>query len=278
MDAWTTDQTASASFTQTNGGNATFTATTHVVPQNQVVQLSMLKVPAFAALASQVGPGGSMSYIAIEVDGIATSSSSFGNDLILAARATGPAASTTDLSIGALTYGWPFGSNVSPIFYSLAIYTVPVTGDNGGTATFNAALATFDSLSASALRNTDVAPALSPVTNIQANGQSMSSHLMGIGVNPRITWTPGSIGTPTAYWVETFEVATQATSTTLNLVGVLTTTGTSVVMPPYIFQSGHRYVIDVLAESVPRTDVPHAPFKSTLPFRYADAVTASFTP
>jgi hypothetical protein len=275
MDAWTTDQTATTSFTQTNGGNATVTATTQTVPQNHVVQLGKFKASAFIALAGQVGPGAAISNAGVDVAGTVTGS---GLDGIFVARAQTATPPTMDQSIGALTYGWPFGSNVSPVLSAWATYAVPVTAPGGASTTFYATVATYDPLSATTMMNADATPRLSPVTSIQANGQSMGTSLSGIGLNPKISWTPGSIGTATEYWVLIYEIDGTGASTTLNSVGSVATTQTSIVMPPYILKTGTHYVLDVVAQSVPGHDVTRAPFKTQALNAWADSLTASFTP
>jgi hypothetical protein len=275
MDAWTTDQMGTASLTLTNGGSATLTATTHSVPQTQIVQLGKLKCTAFAALKDQVGPGAALTLTGVDVSGSTTGQALDG---IFTARAQAPSPPAGDVSIGALAYGWPYGSSVTPIFAGWAVYTVPVTAPGGASTTYNANVATYDRLSASALMNTDVGPGISPVTNIQANGQSMSAPLMGLGLNPKISWTPGSLGTPTEYWLEIYEIDGTGMSTALNVIGIVATTQTSIVLPPYILKTGSYFVLVITAENVASHDVTRAPFKPQLPLIFADAVTASFTP
>jgi hypothetical protein len=275
MDGWSIDQTATTSFTQTNGGNATLTATTQSVPQNQILQLGTFKTTAFAALTSQVSNGASLFRAGVDVLASATGSG-FDNIFVAGVKTATPP--TMDQAIGALTYGWPFGAKVSPVLCAWAIYTIPVTAPGGVATTFYASVVSYDPLSASTPMNTDAAPRLSPVTNIQANGRSMYGPIAGVGLNPKISWTPGSIGTPTEYLLLIYEIDGTGASTALKRVGAITTTATSIVLPPYILKAATYYVLDVIAETVPGHDVAHAPFKNQAINAWADSVTAPFYP
>jgi hypothetical protein len=134
---------------------------------------------------------------------------------------------------------------------------------------------------ASALR-----PALSPVqapviVSSAGSPASAFSTLTGLGLTPSFSWTTPSTGVPTRYTVDVYRLGAADGATTATRVSSLTTTGTSVPVPPNTLVAGSIYFARITAWAFapdPLSGTPPAPFRRPSVYSRAETLTGTFSP
>lgn len=183
-----------------------------------------------------------------------------------------------------LQFGNPFPATyfprIAPVVYFFVEQSLSLP--DGGTVSRSTGTNAgwVDTLSAGAAA--PLQPRLGPPRDVQINGQSTAQNVTGVGVTPSMSWTLPSLGTATSYSVTFFEVAVNASGTSLvnrGVVGTILTANTSVRVPPGLLSSGKHYYARILARSEPGApSVKTQPYASSNPYAYAGTVTKLITP
>ena len=123
------------------------------------------------------------------------------------------------------------------------------------------------------MKKADVAPTVMPVKAITINGKDATKGASGVGKTPTISWT-APVGGADLYLVGVRNLS-QSTSGYALPVGFVSTTGTSLDLPPDLLDAGSSYAISVTAER--GVDVTK-PYKTTNVRGAADSFTGIVTP
>lgn len=124
-----------------------------------------------------------------------------------------------------------------------------------------------------------IAPRLTPVRSPEINGSSLFLANSGVGLTPTISWDPPVIGAPTQYVVKIRSLTRDpldSSRTKATLVGFLTTSKTSVTLPPGMLAIDGSYLVKIRA-----TDAPFptsAPSRTAFPVSKADTLSGIFSP
>lgn len=198
-------------FTVHDGHPGTLAAVLSPVAADRELTLGW-KGRAFAALAGDVGPGaraaaaGTVAISALP-DVLARNNAYYATYYTglpnLVSFAPLPGASDVDVAV---RYGNPFatlGARWTELVTVVYSYIVPITTDAGVTTMPARAVV---AMPVDALEAGSLAPAISPVRNVQINQQAFDSGRTGVGPSPTISWQAPAIGTPTTYVVSLGEV------------------------------------------------------------------------
>jgi hypothetical protein len=223
-------------FTQADGQPMTVEGTFQDVEQQHL--MVSWDQPAFAALASQVNPDAQLISLDLSLYAEAggTHSTWPNPDLIFGsvdATMTPPQQQSLDL-----TYGNPY-SATWPLYLCM----------NGSFATKAIANWSFSVSTCTKLANAGakpVSPVVGPPRNLQVNGKPAGAAMSGTGDSPVIHWDAPSLGTPAAYGVDILQ---KDETGDFNYITDITTSGTSVTVPPGIIQPGLPYFILLDANS-----------------------------
>jgi hypothetical protein len=90
---------------------------------------------------------------------------------------------------------------------------------------------------------------IAPVLNMMINGQGGSDDQSGVGVSPRVSWSPPQIGAATLYYVTILELRRDFNNILLEIARITDTASTEILIPPGVLESGKTYVIVVTAGS-----------------------------
>jgi hypothetical protein len=117
------------------------------------------------------------------------------------------------------------------------------------------------------------APIISLARNPRAGGQDLFAPLGGVGLAPTFSWDPPTIGVPDMYtlMIVRFEGVGSPPRT---VVAELSTTGTSIELPPGILEAGRRYI--AILRATKRALVEEAPLRVKLPISSSIQVTMPF--
>nr|HEX4313596.1 hypothetical protein [Kofleriaceae bacterium] len=122
-------------------------------------------------------------------------------------------------------------------------------------------------------------PAVTPVTDVQVNGQAIDG-ATATGTTPTLSWTAPATGTITGYTIVIEQVANHTNATQVTEVGVVNTKATSVQIPPGMIvpgeNVGYQFIITAFAE--PGFDPSHSPFQQKLPNPSASMLSGQFQP
>jgi hypothetical protein len=134
------------------------------------------------------------------------------------------------------------------------------------------------SLPMSALGTTPIAPVVGPPKSPRIDGKNAFVRQLGVGVQPRISWSAPAIGAPTSYVVEIGAAALPCASGQTVGVSAVIHSGTSFKVPPDILRTGIGYRAVITARQAP-WDTPDAgPFRTGTPLHTAQTVTSLFVP
>jgi len=123
-----------------------------------------------------------------------------------------------------------------------------------------------------------VTPAISPVRNVEINGQSTDVERAGVGTTPTISWDAPSLGVASTYTVTIQAITPAGPGRTVVSAGTFHTTSRSVTLPESAVRDVSAYVVTVAAISSQDRDLAAKPFLATLPYASAEYVTAKITP
>jgi hypothetical protein len=123
-----------------------------------------------------------------------------------------------------------------------------------------------------------VTPVVTPPLSPEINGLDAFAGPAGVGTSPTVSWSPPAIGAPTSYVVLVSQPVESATGgTTFLNIAYITTTGTSVSVPPGLLEPGVTYVAAITADMKNPDTSESAPYQLSYPYAYASAIVA-FTP
>jgi hypothetical protein len=265
-------------YTLTDGTPATLSTTTLAdVPRSQSAHLAF-KGSAFAALASGINPQATASDtdIYFSVSPADVSLGYIGGAPALIASNNPGSPITTDVDFGAVSYGNPFSSSWQPFVraYQYVEMGYPVAGSAvplGARGTVHVSLAASQSAA--------IAPLVGPVANPTINNQNFFANQSGVGTTPTLSWNPPQFGTATGYriYVNLLYVNSQQQPAG-ETVAEFYTAGTSLTLPSNILLAGNSYSIVITALYNPTMDITQSPFRVSIPFGQADALSGVFTP
>jgi hypothetical protein len=271
-------------FTLSDGQPATLSAALAPVALDRKIALHW-KGSAFAALASQAGPGarpGATPALSIKAlpEALARNNSFYRNDYLglPSLVEVGPISGSADYD-QTIEYGNPFSSKAAPwtefvtMTYAAPV-RIPTPQGSGMVSAMMVAAIPVSALAATGV----IEPLLSPVRNAQIAGQALDAPRAGVGTSPTITWQAPAIGVPTSYAVVVHAVAPSLSGVDVKPVATLRTKSTSLTIPDSVLTSGGSYVLTITAISAPGADLATRPFVGTLPYASADYVTARLTP
>lgn len=269
-------------FTVTDGRAGTLSA--QLAPVREAVLPLHWKGGAFAALATQAGPGArpaAAPAIAIHAlpETLAHHNSFFSRFYMALPTLVelGPISGSADFD-EVVTYGDPFSSAGAPwTEFVTVIYAMPVPlslplGSGSLSARIVAALP-VDALAGGA-----IAPPLSPVRNARIGGATLDEPRSGVGTAPTVAWDAPEIGAANSYTVTIHAIESSPMGVNVQKLATLRTSATSVELPGSLLAAGASYVLTITAIAAPGTDLAAKPFLGSLPYASADHVTAVFTP
>jgi hypothetical protein len=264
------------SFTQADGGISTVTAPLSDVPQTGSVHLAY-QGSAFAALVDGMNPRGELLYTRFffDVDPANLNLGSAGGtpDLIVFGSDNGPIRS--DIDLGNISFGNPFPAAWQPYLrvdqYTQMSYALP------GNNTYN--LAGVIHVSVPASQSAALAPIVGPVANPRINGQNFFSDNAGVGTTPTLSWSAPQVGTATGYRIYVVLLYDGAQKTISDeTVAKFYTAGNGLRLPPNVLVAGNSYLIVITAASDPAYDITQSPYRGSIPFGTADALSGLITP
>ena len=179
-------------------------------------------------------------------------------------------------SVGTMSYANPFPSTWAELLEVHAKYHVSYMAPGATTA-----LDLYPSMGQQVLLSgapTTVSPTLGPAQSIKIAGQSASTQLSGVGLTPTISWSAPAVGTPQAYSVYVYHLTNSSGTTQWSTAAVFYTKATSVTVPPNVLTSGNTYYVAISALTSGTVDLTYSPYRSRLPYAWANALTATFTP
>jgi hypothetical protein len=266
------------SFTQTDGSTTALTAAMSAVPQTASVHFAY-QGSAFNALLSSINPQstpyGTSLYLSANPVNLNLGYISDVPDL--AGHLGSNGIINTDVDFGNLAYGNPFPASWQPFVrayhYSQMTYPVP-----GATPSEYVAQGSIH-VSLPASQSAAVAPLVGPVTSPTINGQNFFANQAGVGATPTLSWSAPQVGAATGYRVyvnQLYAGAQQAPSE--EFVAVFYTAGTTLTLPDNILLPGSNYFLLIEAVSNPAFDITQSPFRVSIPFGSADALSGLITP
>jgi hypothetical protein len=258
--------------TMTNGATLSASGPLSMVSANASTSIS-LKASQFAPLAGQVNPSAisnGAAFTVLTAPG-AGAAGVFGDAASLYELYAG----NTDIDLGSAAFANPFSAAWGIVDYVGANFIVKYTA-SGATSPYSANGSVFQTFLPPAGTPT-VTPALSPVQSPSIGGQPLTSVQTGVGLTPTIGWSAPTTGTPNAYHVIVFALASSGGATTFTQQAEIVTTTTSVVLPPGLLTSGGQYVLEISAVASP-IDASTQPFRLSPTWAQADFLSAIMTP
>jgi hypothetical protein len=123
-----------------------------------------------------------------------------------------------------------------------------------------------------------LAPVLGTVQSPTIADRDAVTDQSGVGLTPRLQWSPPSLGTPTHYRLIFTRAVDNAGTLEGSLAGVLYTTATDIVVPPGILTAGGTYVIRFTAYARGNVDAARQPFLTALPESSSDVLSGLISP
>lgn len=238
------------------------------------------RLPQYTARATEVHPAATPSlpnfYVTPAAHGLQHGWVSYSGEVLSLQL---PRASSYDFT-RRLTYGNPFPpswSLVGSASYSFrTLQTVP--DGSGSTFYVTGSLGTYDRLEN--LVAGPIQPRVSSPRELRIDGVPASVARQVGSASPLITWTPPTLGSPSAYQVSIYRVTNDGFPfSTLYRRFYMSGSTTQVRLPPGVLESGGIYFLRVGAVVAPSYDVERKPFTyaEVMPFASADAVSSLFT-
>ena len=260
----------------TDGNPTTMSGSFTAVNPNKTTPSFNYQRSAWAAFSGMVNPSATINnnYFGVLVNYAPSGNAAIDLEPQLAVKYAD--ALTTDLSVGTMSYANPFPSTWAELLEVDTRYHVSYMAPGATTA-----LDLYPSVGQQVLLSgapTTVSPMLSPAQSIKIAGQSASTQLSGVGLTPTISWSAPAVGTPQAYSVYVYDLTNSNGTTQWSTAAVFYTKATSVTVPPNVLTSGNTYYIAISALSSGTVDLTYSPYRSRLPYAWANALTATFTP
>jgi len=265
-------------FTIAAGGRSTLTGAFSSIAQDQTLAVSWDRQEFDRALRSATPTEGTYSYplLALQALPDAATRGFYHPAPDIAAYEPGYVADTSLLTTTGLTYGDPFPSTWTRIVtVRYYVYRFIALGNAQPLAAFGYL---DDDRKLSAVANTTITPSLGPILSPTVNGLDAYTNQTGVGTQPKLAWTPPSIGAPSRYIVIVSRVYDNAGRTAEQLLASVQTSEPNVVMPPDILQPGNSYMFRIVAETMPSLDLDATPNALALPSATSLVTTALVTP
>lgn len=261
-------------FTMSDGRPAKLSAVLAPVAQDRTLAVHW-KGSAFAALASQAGPGAQPAPApALSVHtlpDVLARSSNFSSSLYTNLPSLvdfGPISGAADLD-ETVAYGNPFSSKdaawteLVTVVYAMPVFIRTPHG-NGMLSAMMVSATPVGALAETGV----IAPSITPVRDVK----------IGAGTTPTLSWQAPAVGTATSYAVAVHAVEGSRLGVDVKKLATFHTKSTSLRIPDAVMRSGSSYVFTISAISAAGADLTTRPFVGALPYASADYVTARITP
>jgi hypothetical protein len=233
---------------------------------------------AFAQQANSVHPGATASDTILGLSAFALSPS-LGTPFDAYSLVEFNTLGTGDIDFGTLRYGNPFPADWNRTLDAFVGFRKNYLAPG---ATVSEPLVRGLSLSTlidPASRNDarlTLAPSITPPRTPLINGRSLFDNQLAVGTGPTLSWAPPLSGVPDYYFIRVLELRADGTRSAFLPVARLTTSETTMVMPPGVLQAGKLYVITVAAN---RSGTPITqPNRNGLPFSFATLMSGIISP
>jgi hypothetical protein len=268
----------SGTIMQTPNSTTSFTGNFTQVAQNQTIHLAA-SASQFAQFAAASGPGATPGVATFGIY-ITTPSQEllFGNDdpALLGLRPT--AGITTDFDLGDVPYGDPFPANYVRYYAYQQNSLVPFLSPGASTPSFISVatlMATLNPPSSAA----PISPVVGPVSSITINGNPFTQAMSAVGTTPTISWQAPTVGSATDYRVVIYRLGVNGIGSSIRTgVASLSTTATSMQIPPGILTAGSSYLLAVSARHRSGEDPRANLSKTKFPYGTSQVVTYQVTP
>ena len=171
--------------------------------------------------------------------------------------------------------GLPYGQFLPQFWveYRLTSYTAALAVTAPGAAmaaSFSGSIGRYDPLPAP---GAPVTPVVTPPRSPRIGSVDAFQSPAGVGTTPTVSWSLPAIGMPTSYTIKIAQPVVAASGgTTFQTIAFLTTSGTSVSIPPGVLQKGVSYVALITAYVKNPDTSDSAPYRLTYPYAFASAV------
>jgi hypothetical protein len=184
-----------------------------------------------------------------------------------------------DIDLGQITFGNPFPSSSHGVFGSAtATFSVrTLFSETNALLTLSAVISVAAPLSSFSAG--PIVPLVGPPTAIQINGQDAFTINTPVTLQPTLSWSPPTVGTPTWYEVRVRRVYVRegTNGAALTTVAVFRTPLTRLTLPPDLLAPGESYTFLLTSRYMPGGDLSR-PFRFSLPTARAEAVTNLVSP
>ncbi|MDB4952571.1 MAG: hypothetical protein JWO36_140 [Myxococcales bacterium] len=269
---------APASFTITNGGNATLTGAFSTTATNPTFT-AVWDRPAFDAELSAHSPrqtANNYSTLAVSTLPEAATRGVYHDAADLVVYAPGY---TTDAT--AVSASWQYGDPY-PVAWTrygwcrYFTYRFIQLGSATPTAIF-ASMLVFRDLS-TVTAQSPIAPIIGAVVSPKVNGMDAFGTLNGVGTTPTVSWTAPTLGVASRYYMDIYQVVAQNGATVLQGVARFETNKTQVAIPPAILTTGNAYVFEITARAAGTLDLTATPNAQSLPDASTRVTSSLFIP
>lgn len=258
-----------------NGAANLVSTTLQSVPKTNSV-VANVRGSAFAALYPYVSRGaigvaspGDNFLVDITADNIGPSSN--GLYLVLASHAF-----SSDTDAGDIPFANPYPPSWTPFVDYYDNVTQNLTPP-GATSPLPFVLSNRVVTSQFPTASDPIVPLIGPVMNPQINGSSLFQDQVVDGISPTLSWQPPTLGTAYIYYIQVQQFSVTNGSPNVQLRAQLSSTNTSMVLPPGLLSSGNSYCFVIEALSRTNLDGSVAPYMETFPEGEADIVSGVIT-
>ena len=184
-----------------------------------------------------------------------------------------PTNGVTSLDFGTLAFGDPFPTTWQRLMRVQAVFQVPysfagITTNRGATMTRLVPYATANTTTLDAVLGPPTGPMFDDV-----NAHTATE----ISLVPRLAWFPPTLGTPTDYEVQVYEVSVNGSALKFTSVLKLTTKQTSVRIPTGVLLGQRQYVFSIIARMRQGVDIYTTPLRLGDTSATAETLTALVT-
>jgi hypothetical protein len=178
---------------------------------------------------------------------------------------------TTDQNFVGLAYG-----QFLPSFwveYRITSYTAALPVTALGATSAASVFGSIGRLDPFPAPNGPVTPVVTPPRSPRIGGLDAFHSPAGVGVTPTVSWSLPALGTPTSYTLQIVQPMVAATgATTFQTIAYVTTSKTSLSIPPGVLQPGINYVAGITAFVKDPDTSDSAPYNLSYPYAFATAL------
>lgn len=258
-------------YTQLNGATVTVDVALLGAPALPVTSLPLsVDLAAFSAQATLLPPTQEAPHVEVGVHPAARADAFAMNLALWFGDVTAPTPVPSYMSfVSPFPPEWALHGRV--IHVSDLPLTVPGTT---GTAWVRHELGVVDE--AQGLFASAVRPRLGPVTQLTLDGAPFTSTRTGAGKTPRFAWRAPQLGTPTTYYLGIGRLGLSGGQLRVLSSTTISTTNTSVLVPPDVLVEGNGYYAQVLAVSAPFDRVNYS--TQRVPYSWSSLSSPVFMP